>query len=228
MAASSDSRARLCASALAKTSARAAIRATSASGQSRSRRSEPNASMPSTRPATFIGIPRCERTPTRRNDALSTSPPAGNSSMRGHDHGVAGAHARKYPRKPGRDRLRPDHRHAVDGPGMRDVRPTGRGRELDELAPVHVEKQHDLPQRIRDRAIDLGREQVDEARRQVGQEPLELQELLLRGRASRGTALNFRVEHRDVEKRISFAPSALAGILTCVSCCHYACCWRRR
>jgi tripartite-type tricarboxylate transporter receptor subunit TctC len=61
---------------------------------------------------------------------------------------------------------------------MGDVGRAGARRELDQLAAIDVEQQHDLPQRVGDRAVDLGRGQIDEARGQVREQPLELREIL--------------------------------------------------
>ena len=58
---------------------------------------------------------------------------------------------------------------------MRDARIAADG-EVDQLATVDAENRDDPVHGVVDRAVDIGRRQIDESRREIGQEPLELHE----------------------------------------------------
>jgi tripartite-type tricarboxylate transporter receptor subunit TctC len=97
---------------------------------------------------------------------------------------------------------------------MRDVGAVAARREPDQLTAVDVQQQHDPAQRVVDRAVDRGGREVDEARGQVREQPLELRDLLGGGRCDRkrrGGQSGYPSSRRRYDVRVTLALCLLAA-----------------
>ena len=96
----------------------------------------------------------------------------GNVAGLRYHNGAARPNALDRPRKELGDPLR-RHRgkNALNGPGVAQLNRIGC--QADDLGAIDVQQQRDLLQCVGDRAVDLGSRQVDEACRQLRQQPFE-------------------------------------------------------
>jgi hypothetical protein len=119
---------------------------------------------------------------------------------------MAGLEVLHRPGKIPGDRSQHRRSEAVYGPRVGEVRLTRLRRKADQVRAVHVEQLDDAPERVGDRGVDARRGEVDEARRQLREQPLEREDPV----AGRGTGRDrgVDVDPRGAQTR---GPRACAG-----------------
>ena len=127
---------------------------------------------PSTRPATLHRGPEDRSHPVLLPRRFVDMRLRGKVADLRYDNGAAGPNALDRPGKELGDQLRRQRgKNALNGPGVAQLNRIGC--QANELSAIDVQQQRDLPQCVGDRAIDLGRRQIDETCRQLRQQPFE-------------------------------------------------------